>query len=272
MLLYPDIIQHSNSNNALVDSDFIRGGIRTVLTAANLYTLPADQLKQFVTKVYVSNDTGTPANNGWWTLIGSNPASTNLTDGSGWSKDNSLYSLPTASTSILGGVKIDGTSIVINTGVISLNLPSISANLLPKVNSSTNGLISSSISDNGTNVTVGSNITLVISSGNISTSGTITATGGGFDSDISIKKDIIYEPFIANIENIKAVSYRLKSTDEFHYGYIAQDVEKVLPSAIIKKASGLLAVQYHEVLVAKVNYLENRLAYLTKLLEKNNLI
>jgi len=32
---------------------------------------------------------------------------------------NSIYSLPTATTSVLGGVKVDGTSVVINNGVIS---------------------------------------------------------------------------------------------------------------------------------------------------------
>lgn len=32
------------------------------------------------------------------------------------------YTLPTASTSILGGVKVDGTSILINNGVISANI------------------------------------------------------------------------------------------------------------------------------------------------------
>ena len=41
------------------------------------------------------------------------------------------YSLPTASTGTLGGVKIDGTSIVIANGVISVNTASISGTTLP---------------------------------------------------------------------------------------------------------------------------------------------
>ena len=61
------------------------------------------------------------------------------------------YSLPTASTTTLGGVKIDGTSITINNEVISATLPTASTSVLGgvKVDGSTitidnNGVISSS--------------------------------------------------------------------------------------------------------------------------------
>ena len=106
--------------------------------------------------------------------------------------------------------------------------------------------------------------------GNITASGTITATAGGYDSDITLKSNIIYNPKIEKINEIKATSYTIRN--EFHYGYIAQDIEKIIPSAIIKKDDGLLAVQYHEVLVAKVQYLENTVDELRSILSKNNLI
>ncbi len=54
----PDEQQHSNPNNALVDSQFIRGGRRVVDDRAGLYALvdKADQLKENVTIVRVITD------------------------------------------------------------------------------------------------------------------------------------------------------------------------------------------------------------------------
>jgi hypothetical protein len=54
----PDELQHNNPDLALVDSRFIRGGYRSVVDLAALYTLATktDQLKQNVTAVYVQAD------------------------------------------------------------------------------------------------------------------------------------------------------------------------------------------------------------------------
>ena len=53
----PDIYQHNNDKFAIVDSDYVRGGFRSVNNLNELYALysNADQLKQFVTQVYVIN-------------------------------------------------------------------------------------------------------------------------------------------------------------------------------------------------------------------------
>ena len=56
-LKYPDIMQHNNPDYATVDADYVRGGGRVVADMTALYALTAkvDQLKQRVTKVYVTD-------------------------------------------------------------------------------------------------------------------------------------------------------------------------------------------------------------------------
>lgn len=53
----PDIYEHNNDVRAIADTNFIRGGARVVNTLNELYALYAnkDQLKEFVTKVYITS-------------------------------------------------------------------------------------------------------------------------------------------------------------------------------------------------------------------------
>ena len=55
----PDVYEHNNPDYAIVDSDKVRGGGRVVPTLAALYLLASkvDQLKERVTKVYVTDQT-----------------------------------------------------------------------------------------------------------------------------------------------------------------------------------------------------------------------
>jgi hypothetical protein len=59
----PDIYEHNNPLNAIVDSDFVRGGTRTAVNDLNeLYQIGSgindklDQLKAYSTRVYVSGE------------------------------------------------------------------------------------------------------------------------------------------------------------------------------------------------------------------------
>jgi hypothetical protein len=66
------------------------------------------------------------------------------------------------------------------------------------------------------------------------------------------------------------VTYTLKADKNkiLHYGYIAQEVEKVLPTTVSTDDKGMKAVNYIEVLVKKVNDLEKKIEQLEKLLNK----
>ena len=105
--------------------------------------------------------------------------------------------------------------------------------------------------------------------GSISASGSITAQTGGFDSDLRLKSNIVYNPVIEGIDSIKSASYVIGGNS--HIGYIAQDVEDIVPSSIIEKEDGYLALNYNEVLVAKVAYLENKVKELYDIIERNGL-
>ena len=138
-------------------------------------------------------------------------------------------------------------------------------NILLANGSSNSASASSNLKFNGSLMTVIGNVSV---SGTISTS-TIIATNGGFDSDIRLKSNIIYSPIIKGIDSIKSASYVMGGN--FHIGYIAQDVENIAPSSIIKKDNGYLALNYNEVLVAKVAYLENKVKELYDIIERNGL-
>jgi len=72
----PDIYENNNPNNAIVDSDGVKGGPRVVNDLTALYALgpKADQLKLYVTRVYVISESKT------YQLI----SMSNIGNSSGW--------------------------------------------------------------------------------------------------------------------------------------------------------------------------------------------
>lgn len=67
-------------------------------------------------------------------------------------------------------------------------------------------------------------------------------------SDIRLKKDVVDAP--ADIaKEIKPVRFRFKEDDEKeHFGFIAQDVQKVLPDAVSEDENGYLSLSYQELI------------------------
>jgi Chaperone of endosialidase len=93
-------------------------------------------------------------------------------------------------------------------------------------------------------------------------SSSVTATGFIVSSDKRLKNILS--------RSGDMVTYTLKNdnTKQLHYGYIAQEVEKVLPTTVSTDNNGIKAVNYIEVLVKKVNDLEKKIEQLEKLLNK----
>jgi hypothetical protein len=61
------------------------------------------------------------------------------------------------------------------------------------------------------------------------------------------------------------VTFKWKQGDTLlHYGYIAQEVEKTMPDQVKTDEKGMKSVNYIEVLVKKINDLENRIKQLEK--------
>ena len=94
-----------------------------------------------------------------------------------------------------------------------------------------------------------------------------TIAGTLMQSSDAKLKDIINEE-LPDVSEIKAVRFTWKENinrdDSEHIGYLAQDVEKVLPFLVKEDAEGHKVLDYIAFLVAKVDSLEKRLAELEK--------
>jgi hypothetical protein len=94
----------------------------------------------------------------------------------------------------------------------------------------------------------------------------VTATGGFFDTSDSRLKILVkdYEQ-PKGIENVAARMYVKNSKQEL--GYFAQDLQEILPSAVIEGEDGFLNLSYSQVHTAKIAYLENKVAQLEELIK-----
>lgn len=106
----------------------------------------------------------------------------------------------------------------------------------------------------------------IASTGEATFTSTVTASAGFFNSDMRLKDLTDYD---YNVSDIKPISYFWKDgrDNKKHVGYSAQEVQKVMPDAVNEGTDGMLSVNYVEVLVAKVELLNNRMAEMQKEIE-----
>jgi hypothetical protein len=88
-------------------------------------------------------------------------------------------------------------------------------------------------------------------------SGTLTAPGFFESSDKRLKKQLEANFSPNNVQDIQ--TYLYEKDGKIEAGYYAQDVQEIMPYAVAEGEDGFLAVAYNQVLVAKVQYLENEL-------------
>jgi len=89
-------------------------------------------------------------------------------------------------------------------------------------------------------------------------SSSVTATSFFESSDARLKSNIL--DLDVNVSSIIAKTYLKNGIEEI--GYLAQDVESILPSAISKREDGYLDLSYRQVHTAKIAYLEKRITEL----------
>jgi len=97
----------------------------------------------------------------------------------------------------------------------------------------------------------------------LTTGGSITATSFFESSDIRLKSNI--NDFSIDVTSIKAKIYEKDGKVEI--GYLAQDVEGILDSAISKRENGYLDLSYRQVHTAKIAALEQRIKELEEQLK-----
>jgi hypothetical protein len=111
--------------------------------------------------------------------------------------------------------------------------------------------------------------------GNAYVAGSVTATGGFFDTSDARLKTLVEDNYLlSSIANVKARLYIKNGRTEL--GYYAQDIESILPSAVNEGADGFLSLSYAQVHTAKiaviedeVTILKNRVSELEKQLNLN---
>ena len=104
---------------------------------------------------------------------------------------------------------------------------------------------------------------LIATSGAATFSSSVTATSFFESSDLRLKSNILDLDIDAS--SILAKRYIKDGVEEI--GYIAQDVEGILPSAISKREDGYLDLSYRQVHTAKIAALEKEIAELKKQLK-----
>lgn len=91
-------------------------------------------------------------------------------------------------------------------------------------------------------------------------SGNLTATGFFESSDKRLKTELEANYAPSNVTDIKAYLYTKDGKNQV--GYYAQEVQDIVPTAVTEGEDGFLTVAYNQVMVAKIQYLENKLKQL----------
>ncbi|AXQ66568.1 MAG: chaperone of endosialidase [Caudoviricetes sp.] len=95
-------------------------------------------------------------------------------------------------------------------------------------------------------------------SGNTSVTGTVTASGGFFNSDRRLKN------IFKRDGDVAYYTWKDGRDNKTHIGYIAQEVQENHPNQVQVDDKGILSVNYVEILVEKIRVLEKRIEQLEK--------
>jgi hypothetical protein len=101
--------------------------------------------------------------------------------------------------------------------------------------------------------------------GAITSTAAIYAANGFFDtSDARVKTNVV-EIDASKADAVRLVEFDRTDVEHHGYGVIAQEVEKVYPSVVNTDADGFKSVNYNELAMVKIKYLEDKVARLEAL-------
>lgn len=105
----------------------------------------------------------------------------------------------------------------------------------------------------------------VVFSNTVESSSSISAAGGFFDTSDARVKANVKEIDASDADKVKLVEF--DRTDKKHHGYgvIAQELEKVYPEMVNTDSEGFKSVNYNELAMVKIKYLEDKVARLEAL-------
>lgn len=246
---------HTHSGTYEVPLTFSTGLTRTGNTITNNITQYSDALARGSISLTTSGTTGAAT-------YSSSTGVLNIPQYSG----GTTYTLPTATSTTLGGVKI-GSGITITSGVISVSTNYITTETDPNIyawaKASTKP--SYSYSEVGAAASSHTHSYLPLSGGTLT--GSLSGTSASFSSTVTGSNFILSDRRLkTNINNsikvgdIQLVTYNFKKDlGTRRYGVIAQDVMEKYPEVVYKTDTGYYSVNYVDLLVKMVGDLQSQI-------------
>lgn len=96
-------------------------------------------------------------------------------------------------------------------------------------------------------------------------SGSVSAAGGFFDTSDARVKANVKEIDASDADKVKLVEFDRTDKEHHGYGVIAQELEKVYPEMVNTDDEGFKSVNYNELAMVKIKYLEDKVARLEAL-------
>lgn len=105
----------------------------------------------------------------------------------------------------------------------------------------------------------------VVFSNTVKSSSSISAVGGFFDTSDARVKANVKEIDASDADKVKLVEFDRTDKEHHGYGVIAQELEKVYPEMVNTDDEGFKSVNYNELAMVKIKYLEDKVARLEAL-------
>lgn len=105
----------------------------------------------------------------------------------------------------------------------------------------------------------------VVFSNTVESSSSISAVGGFFDTSDARVKANVKEIDASDADKVKLVEFDRTDKEHHGYGVIAQELEKVYPEMVNTDSEGFKSVNYNELAMVKIKYLEDKVARLEAL-------
>lgn len=105
----------------------------------------------------------------------------------------------------------------------------------------------------------------IICTGAATFSSTVAAKGGFFDTSDARVKTNVKEIDASDADKVKLVEFDRTDKEHHGYGVIAQELEKVYPEMVNTDDEGFKSVNYNELAMVKIKYLEDKVARLEAL-------
>lgn len=105
----------------------------------------------------------------------------------------------------------------------------------------------------------------VVFANSVESSSSITAAGGFFDTSDARVKANVKEIDASDADKVKLVEFDRTDKEHHGYGVIAQELEKVYPEMVNIDDEGFKSVNYNELAMVKIKYLEDKVARLEAL-------